>query len=158
VLTAVRQGGRSPAEQVRLVPWDDERNGSRDPDAPWPGRIPPPAPATVLPEPLPVAVYDARGRPVRITSRLALSAAPARLTIADSLPGDSLQPGLAGRPIGSADSTEITEWAGPWPVEERWWAADEGHRLARFQVCLADGRALLLALSAGRWIVEALYD
>ncbi|WP_433282364.1 DNA polymerase Y family protein [Micromonospora sp. CA-244673] len=170
VVTAVLGGGRSPADQVRLVPWGDERLPARPgppplptaepppsaaaperavsirsraaavPVPPWPGRIPPPAPAVVLPTPLPAAVHDAAGEPVVVSARLAVSAAPARLTVG------------AGRPA------EIVGWAGPWPVDERWWAPAEARRRARFQVCLADGAALLLAVEGGQWLVEAIYD
>ncbi|MGV9809570.1 DNA polymerase Y family protein [Micromonospora chersina] len=169
VVTAVLGGGRSPADQVRLVPWGDERLPARPgppplptagppsaaaaperavstrsraavPAPPWPGRIPPPAPAVVLPTPLPAAVHDAAGEPVVVSARLAVSAAPARLTVG------------AGRPA------EITGWVGPWPVDERWWAPAEARRRARFQVCLADGAALLLAVEGGQWLVEAIYD
>ncbi|MGC4895874.1 DNA polymerase Y family protein [Micromonospora sp. DT31] len=187
VVTAVLGGGRSPADQVRLVPWGDERTPGRPgspplpdlppppgsvpavplapvagsasvvvpagggarrragrgraaPEPPWPGRIPPPAPAVVLPAPLPADVRDAAGEPVVVSARLAVSAAPARLTVGD------------GR------AAEITGWAGPWPVDERWWAPAEARRRARFQVCLADGAALLLAVEGGQWLVEAIYD
>ncbi|MEW2329264.1 DNA polymerase Y family protein [Micromonospora chersina] len=187
VVTAVLGGGRSPADQVRLVPWGDERlparpgppplptteqarptelarptepappagagavarsgrrsgaarSGGAAPVPPWPGRIPPPAPAVVLPTPLPAAVHDAAGEPVVVSARLAVSAAPARVTVG------------AGRPA------EIAGWAGPWPVDERWWAPAEARRRARFQVCLADGAALLLAVEGGQWLVEAIYD
>jgi protein ImuB len=138
VRTAVLRGGRSPADQVQLIPWGDEVPAS--PQAPWPGALPAPAPASVLPEALPATVHDARGHPVSVTARLALSAAPARLIVGRDAPA------------------EIVAWAGPWPVDERWWAPGEGRRAARFQVCLDDGRALLLSLSAGRWAVEASYD
>ncbi len=94
----------------------------------------------VLPEPLPAAVYDSTGEPVGVTARLAVSAAPARLA------------------VGTAAGVEIVGWAGPWPVDERWWAPAEARRQARFQVCLVDGTALLLSLTAGRWVVEAIYD
>ncbi|MFD0822429.1 DNA polymerase Y family protein, partial [Micromonospora zhanjiangensis] len=60
--------------------------------------------------------------------------------------------------VGSAAPVEIVGWAGPWPVDERWWAPAEARRRARFQVCLADGTALLLALTGGHWSVEAIYD
>ncbi|MEV4817356.1 DNA polymerase Y family protein [Micromonospora tulbaghiae] len=177
VVTAVLGGGRSPADQVRLVPWGDERvparpgppplpsaaappapapasavvpagsgagrragRGRAAPEPPWPGRIPPPSPAVVLPTPLPADVRDAAGEPVVVSARLAVSAAPARLTVGD------------GRPA------EITGWVGPWPVDERWWAPAEARRRARFQVCLADGAALLLAVEGGQWLVEAIYD
>ncbi|MGW0244741.1 DNA polymerase Y family protein [Micromonospora chalcea] len=177
VVTAVLGGGRSPADQVRLVPWGDERvparpgppplpaagaapgaasapvvvppggragrragRGRAMAEPPWPGRIPPPAPAVVLPAPLAADVRDAAGDPVVVSARLAVSAAPARLTVGD------------GRPA------EITGWAGPWPVDERWWAPAEARRRARFQVSLADGAALLLAVEGGQWLVEAIYD
>ncbi|WP_174536156.1 DNA polymerase Y family protein [Micromonospora chalcea] len=186
VVTAVLGGGRSPADQVRLVPWGDERvparpgppplppapaaslvpgagaapgaasasvvvppgdragrragRGRAVAEPPWPGRIPPPSPAVVLPTPLSADVRDAAGEPVVVSARLAVSAAPTWLTVGD------------GRPA------EITGWAGPWPVDERWWAPAEARRRARFQVCLADGAALLLAVEGGQWLVEAIYD
>jgi protein ImuB len=138
VLMAVLRGGRSAHDQVHLIPWGDERPAAGP--APWPGRLPAPAPATVLPEPAPAAVHDALGQPVTVSARLAPSGAPARLR------------------VGNAAPVEITGWAGPWPLDERWWAPEEARRAARFQVSLADGRALLLAVSAGRWTVEASYD
>jgi protein ImuB len=138
VLTAVLRGGRSPADQVRLVPWSQEREPADR--APWPGQLPAPAPATVLPEPASATVQDAQGRPVTVSARLAVSAAPAWLAV-----GDEPLVGIAG-------------WAGPWPVHERWWAPAEARRLVRFQVRLTDGRALLLARSGGCWTVTAIYD
>ncbi|MET7866055.1 DNA polymerase Y family protein [Micromonospora taraxaci] len=169
VVTAVLGGGRSPADQVRLVPWGDERVPARPGPAPlpgepitsgtdraassgrpadhgggvvppWPGRLPAPAPAVVLPSPLAATVHDAAGEPVVISARLAVSAPPARLV------------------VGAGQPTEIVGWAGPWPVDERWWAPAEARRRARFQVSLAGGAALLLAVEAGQWLVEAIYD
>jgi len=157
VVMAVLGGGRSPVDQVRLVPWGDERVPARpgglapdpvrpdrpagDPvQPPWPGRLPPPAPAIVLPAPLPAEVYDAVGELVTVTARLAVSAAPSRIVIG------------AGPPV------EVTGWVGPWPIDERWWAPAEARRRARFQVALVDGSALLVSLTGGRWVVEAIYD
>ena len=221
VLTAVLGGGRSADDQVRLVPWGDERTPDRpagapatplpalepavvapvDPPAlvaltaspaekeagggevageevageemgggevggrggrkgagkeagrgrqrkrpvpmpPWPGRLPSPAPALVLPQPLPAVVLDADRRPVGVSARLELTGDPAYLLI-----------GAAG-----AGAAEIAGWAGPWPVDERWWAPAEARRRARFQVVLGDGRALLLFLASGHWAIEAIYD
>ncbi|MET8467529.1 DNA polymerase Y family protein, partial [Micromonospora zamorensis] len=99
-----------------------------------------PAPAVVLPSPLAATVHDAAGEAVVISARLAVSAPPARLVVG------------TGRPA------EIVGWVGPWPVDERWWAPAEARRRARFQVCLADGTALLLAVEGGQWLVEAIYD
>ncbi|MGF7239094.1 MAG: DNA polymerase Y family protein, partial [Frankia sp.] len=56
------------------------RNG---PDAmPWPGCLPGPAPATVLPDPRPAVLSDASGAPVGVTGRCAVTAPPARLVVA----------------------------------------------------------------------------
>lgn len=158
VVTAVVGTGRAPSAMVRWVPWGDERTvrrfrgasaekstsaaapDERPPTEPWPGRLSAPSPASVLPELLPAVVYDTTGAPVTVSARLAVSASPAWLA------------------IGTAGPVEITTWAGPWPVDERWWAAVEARRQARFEVCLVDGRALLLSLRAGRWQVEAIYD
>jgi protein ImuB len=197
VVTAVLGGGRSPDDQVRLVPWGDEREPERPaaeqtepipgidtvpllnqamaraeeghrteeghraegftmievgrkkrrgkaarpaPLPPWPGRIPRPTPAVVLAHPLPAAVYDEAGDPVGVSARLELTGAPTTVRI------DRRQP------------VAITGWAGPWPVDERWWAPGEARRRARFQVLLEDGRALLMSLAGGHWLVEAIYD
>ena len=103
VLTAVLGGGRDPSDQVRLVPWGDERVPDRPAEPPWPGRLPAPSPATVLPAPVPAEVTDEAGVPVGMTERFAITGRPARLA-------------LAGRP-----PVEIAAWAGPWPADERWW-------------------------------------
>ena len=52
----------------------------------------------------------------------------------------------------------VVAWAGPWPVDERWWDPPAHRRRARAQVVTADGTARLLALEGGRWWVEATYD
>lgn len=135
VVTPVVGGGRRPADQVRLVPWGDERTPALPAERPWPGHLPAPAPALVFPEPAPVEVHDAAGEPVSVTGRHLVTAAPARV-----------------------GPTEVLTWAGPWPADERWWDSAESRRCARMQVCLVDGRALLLILTDGRWRVEAEYD
>ncbi|HEY8532838.1 MAG TPA: DNA polymerase Y family protein [Micromonospora sp.] len=140
VVTAVLGGGRSPGDQVRLVPWGDERSPARPSTPPWPGRLPPPAPALVLPTPLPAAVYDTTGAPLAVTARLELSGTPARVEVSGEEP------------------VAVVSWSGPWPLDERWWAPEEARRRARLQVGLADGTALLLSLATGRWWVEAVYD
>jgi protein ImuB len=140
VVTAVVGGGRGPGDQVRLVPWGDERVPGRAADQPWPGRLPAPSPATVLPRPLRAEVTDAGGAPVGVTGRFVVTADPARLA-------------LAGR-----DPVEVTAWAGPWPADERWWDPDTAARRARFQLVGADGSAWLATLESGRWWIEASYD
>jgi protein ImuB len=52
----------------------------------------------------------------------------------------------------------VVAWAGPWPLDERWWDPAAARRRARFQIVTADGLARLLTLEGGRWSVEATYD
>ncbi len=91
-------GGRSPAEQVTLVPFGDAADPRYPAGRPWPGRLPAPAPAA------------------------------------------------------------ITSWAGPWPVDERWWRPASACRKARFQLVTGDGSAWLATVQNGRWLIEAGYD
>jgi protein ImuB len=142
------RGGRSPVEQVALVPaaavdLGEDRPAARPPTAApapgrevpaWPGALPAPSPA-VLDAAGALDVLDTAGRAVGVDGRGALSGAPVR---------------VAG--------SEVVAWAGPWPVEERWWDPGRHRRQARLQVLTADGVARLLALEGGRWRAEALYD
>jgi len=188
VLTAVHSGGRDPAERATLVPWGDPREPARSGGGPspapllvdarpglavgrgdpialgpapahvvapprrkrgmgpeagetavWPGRIPGPAPASVPTEPRPVQVVDAAGVTVVVSGRGLLDRAPARVA-------------WEGR------WSDITGWAGPWPVEQRWWDPAAAVRKARLQLTTADGCALLVSCAAGSWTVDAIYD
>lgn len=140
VTTAVLVGGRGPAEQIRLIPWGDSRELSESrvtaKEVPaWPGRVPAPAPATVPARPAPATVVDAAGRPVEVSGRGFLTAAPARL-----------------------DGVPIIGWAGPWPADERWWDPATHRRRARFQMQTGDGAAYLVSREANQWWIEATYD
>ncbi|NQV06204.1 DNA polymerase Y family protein [bacterium] len=67
VLTARQQGGRNPAEQVRWHRWgEDAPAAEHDLAAPWPGRLPGPAPVLVPPVPRPLEVEWDGGFPVRV--------------------------------------------------------------------------------------------
>ncbi len=140
VLTAVLGGGRGPEDQVRLVPWGDRRTPDRPAEPPWPGRLPAPSPATVLPDPIPVEVTDSAGVPVRVTDRFAVTGSPARLAI-------------AGRP-----PVEIASWTGPWSADERWWDPATATHRARFQLVGTDGTAWLVTRDHTTWHLEGTYD
>jgi protein ImuB len=124
--------------------------GSSATEAPWPGRVPAPAPATVHARLLTAELLDDEGAVVTVTRRGALgpdSGPPARLWV-----------GGFGRGRVPAWAT-VAAWAGPWPAEERWWdRSGAAVRLDRFQVVTGDGRAYLLVLVDGQWWVEATYD
>ncbi|WP_343063995.1 DNA polymerase Y family protein [Haloechinothrix aidingensis] len=143
VCTPVLTGGRGPAERVEFVSWGSSP-GKPGEQAPWPGRLPAPSPTTVPARPVPAAVLDDERRPVSLTARGALTSRPHSVAVEDGV------------------ARNITGWAGPWPVDERWWdSAAEGRR-ARIQVVTTgDGPALLLLLrehGKPRWIVEGVYD
>jgi protein ImuB len=89
-------------------------------------------------------LLDVDGNPVRVTSRGLFSADPSRLAA----------PGRDGR---------LSWWAGPWPVDERWWDPDQAKagRTARAQVLVGDderSQALLLCYRQRRWYVEGIYE
>ena len=147
VTVAERRGGRGPGEQVALVPVSAVDLASPRPAArdgwvaePWPGRVPPPAPALVPAEPVLVQLLDGTGAPVGVTGRGALTAEPVALRVRE------------------ADPVAVEAWAGPWPADERWWDPAGHRRRARLQVVTADGAARLVTLEAGAWSVEATYD
>jgi protein ImuB len=158
VVTAVPQGGRTPGERVRWVPWGDPREPARLLDAvpapganvrevpPWPGAIPAPAPARVFEPPPPAELLDAAGEVVTVSGRGDPSAPPARLRCA-------ALPGRGG---------EIAAWAGPWAHDARWWDRRARTRRAYWQVLVAapDGErvACLVAVTAGHAALEAIYD
>ena len=150
VLVAALQGGRDVRDQVHLVPWGDAQTPPRAADRPWPGRLPEPAPATVLVEPARVEVLDVGGLAVRVDARLAMSAPPVAVRWAVDPRGTA--------PLGPDGGPHpVVAWAGPWPMVERWWS-ETPRRRVHLQVALADGRALLLACTGGAWTCEAIYD
>lgn len=134
-------GGRSPRERQVFVPWGDEPVAEHPADRPWPGRLPPPAPATVYPHPRPARVVGAGGRPVGVTARGALTDVPACFCATEA-----------------GELAPVQAWAGPWPVDERWWDEHVARRVARFQVVGVDGSAWLLTVEGSRWWTEARYD
>jgi protein ImuB len=138
VVTAVPAGGRHPVEDVTLVPWGEPREPQ--PALPWPGRVPGPPPALVHAIPEPADVLDTEGETVTVSGRGLVSAAPARLT------------------IDGEQTVDVTAWAGPWPIEERWWDPHRARRVARMQIVANSGQAYSLICEAGLWSVEATYD
>jgi protein ImuB len=111
-------------------------------------------------------VLDAQGAGIVVDDRGALSAPPAQFSASGS-----------GREL-----RRITAWAGPWPIDERWWDTETHRRAHRFQVVDAAGMGWLLVLETstgstastgttgstgstastgspeGQWWAEARYD
>ena len=203
VTVPVWRGGREPARHYELVPAVDRLEvdtdaplqtakqrrprasgvtaslGIRDPREtpavpPWPGQLPKPSPSQLFIPAEACTVEDDSGRPVSVSGRGFVSAAPAVLA-RNHLAGNHLlgthlagnhQPGnhpgnhlLGNRPgnhPGNQRRVRVAAWAGPWPLEERWWEAG-GRRRARFQLVTEDGIAYLAAVEAGQWWLDATY-
>ncbi len=148
VLVPVAQGGRDPRDRVRLVAWGDEAVPLRPTGAPWPGRIPPPLPATVPADPFSVQVLDDAGQVVRMGERGQLTGHPAWVVGVPGTRGARSGGGAQGTGAAAAPSVRVEAWAGPWPVTERWWS-DQPRRRAYLQVVLAEGPGVLVAVDTG---------
>ncbi len=144
-------GGRRPTDTGRRMPLFDAateaqahpkraKKKAKAAEAPWSGRLPAPSPAVVLAQPEPITVTDCGGAPVTVGGRGEVSAPPWHMT-------DS-----------AGHCRAVLAWAGPWPLDERWWRPSARRRQARFQVILDDGSAHLCVLENGRWWREATYD
>jgi protein ImuB len=106
----------------------------------------------LLDPPRPARVIDDAGRPVLVTERGAVPHPPARFALGNE------------RPVA------VESWAGPWPVDERWWSAESARHVVRCQLVDVRGRAYLVSgtmppaadpSGAGgqpSWQVEAIYD
>jgi protein ImuB len=137
VLVASLRGGRAPEDRATLVPWGSPVSEVRD-DAPWPGQLRAPSPATSLRTPARVQLRDEQDQAVRMGSRGLFSTSPRALVLANQVRRD------------------VTWFAGPWPSVERWWGL--GRRRAHVQLVLASGEAVLLVAESGRWWLVGIYD
>jgi protein ImuB len=141
------RGSRDPTTQVALIPAEAvdltaERPGvgRERVEGPWPGALPAPSPAWVHHDPVAAELVDADEEPVTVSARGTLSAPPMRVSVDGNL------------------WQEVVAWAGPWPLEERWWDTARRRRRARLQLVTSDGQARLATLERGKWQVEATYD
>lgn len=144
VVTAVPQGGRTPAERVRWVPWGEPRepevftNGEQPA---WPGAIPGPAPARVLDPPIDATLLDAHGHAVVLSGRGEPSAPPAVLR-------------CRALPRGGG---AVSAWAGPWAQDVRWWDRRARARRVCWHVVVEEV-ACLVRVERGRATLDAIYD
>jgi protein ImuB len=130
-------------ERLRPQPRDGGDSGAGGGVAgragPWPGSLPAPSPSIIPGEPQRAELLDDAGRPVAVSGRGELTAAPATLV------------------VGGRSPVMVTGWAGPWPLDERWWEPAAHRRLARFQIVTADGAAHLVLAEHRAWWVAATY-
>ncbi|MFD7842127.1 DNA polymerase Y family protein [Nocardia sp. NPDC059764] len=145
VRMGVLSGGRGPEERITMVTLGDEPVPANDPAQPWPGRLPEPAPALVLTHHPEVRLEGVDGSPVWVSDRGMFTADPVQLHWGSS-------------------SWRLSGWAGPWPVDDRWWThrfEDGFAARAQVQLDAEDAtrlRALLLIGYDNVWHVEGLYE
>lgn len=143
VAQAVTASGHSWADRQKRIAWGDHSPASaEETTGGWAGQLPTPSPATVFSPPLPVEVRDGAGAPVvTLPVGAGLSAAPRWI--------------LSGQ-----SERQITAWAGPWPVMERWWDAAHSRFHHRIQLLDERGVGWLVSSDEGStaWVVEARYD
>lgn len=144
VLVPELKGGRGPGDQFRLICADGVDLLSRNPNplamqAPWPGTIPAPSPAVIYHNRPPVRLMDAADQSLKVV--------------------DQCLSGVAHRLLVKGGKwANVTGWAGPWPVTERWWDKAAARELSRLQVTCSDDRAYLIAYDQGEWCLEGRYD
>jgi len=155
VVTAVPAGGRLPSERVQWVPWGEARDAAvdrvtRDPDAPWPGAVPGPAPARVLDPPAPAELLDVTGAVVVVTGRGEVSRAPSMLRCGALVGGGGV----------------IVGCAGPWAHDIHWWDGGRSRRRVVWQLVVrapgaddtgAADVACLVTVDRGQARLEAVY-
>ena len=138
VVVPAATGGRLPGDAFAWVPavtadLAEPAQRLTPPEGPWPGSLPSPSPAVVHAEPAAIEVRDKDGIPVMVTGRGAVSAVPATVQRTTRNP------------------ETVVAWAGPWPLEERWWDTTRARRSARFQLLTESGSLLLVSLERQRW-------
>lgn len=158
VQVAKWQGGRDLLDSYELVSATHAQTGAsassgEQSAAPrWRGAVPNPSPSVVYAEPVQVQINDQFGKLLSVSARHELSASPVVVII-------------------GATHYRVNSWAGPWPVEERWWDSARSRRLVRLQlVCekiapeetLTNSTSQVLAMLAilehGEWTVAAIYS
>jgi protein ImuB len=140
VLTGALGGGRLLEDRQVLVPWGDPVP-DRDRAAPWPGHLPPPLPGTVFAPPRSAAVLAGSGELLGLDDRGLITAEPALLVLP-----------------GRREPLAIVAWAGPWPIDEKWWDPAHARAASRFHLLDDEGTAWLVLLDDQGWSVEARYD
>ncbi|MDO5700381.1 MAG: hypothetical protein Q4P36_02785 [Bowdeniella nasicola] len=144
VYVVLPQGGRDPRGRALVRPAIASTTVARTEAGPWCGALPGPAPTTVLDRRIAVTLRDANGCDIPARAgELGWMESPRHYRLAAP---------LAGVPREG----EVLEWAGPWPMHERWW---RGHGVRVYlQLVLAQAPPLLIVGIADTWRVEGSYD
>ena len=139
-------GGRTAARRHAEIAWGEHSpDDGRRSALPWPGAIPEPGPSRVHAEPVDIWLDGRCGHRLAVTGE-------AELTCAGGCADP--EPGLLRSAKGLAT---IRDYAGPWPIDERWWDPSGRSRRAYLQIVL-DGAAALVYCEGGTWHEEGRYE
>lgn len=137
-------GGRMLHERQSFSPFGQAGpdHATRRLEQPWPDSVPGPAPSMVFRQAQPIWVLTDRESTLAVSDRGVLTGSPTWV----QLPGSHQRRG-------------ISAWAGPWPVNQRWWrrALTDQRPLHRFQLVDDRQEAWLVLGVGGDWWAEARY-
>lgn len=132
----LRSGGRTVCEQYKLIPLG---HSAVEDCRPWPGRIPEPHPSRVHEKALPCELFDSAGHVLRVNAN-----------------GGFFCEALCDDVFPDQTSTEeITQYAGPWIIEQEWWNRG-GIRRAYAQI-VTETAGRLVFCERGTWKEEGIY-
>lgn len=144
VLVGSVVGGRMLHERQSFSPFGQATpdRAVRRLEQPWPDTVPGPAPSVVFQEAQAMRVLTEHGTSLSVSDRGVLT----------GVPTTAQWPGR--------EASRISAWAGPWPVNGRWWrrAQTDQKPLHRFQLVDDHQQAWLVLHAAGQWWAEARYD
>ncbi len=146
VLRPCLSGGRSLSEAASLLPFDEKtitrpkRSTKLTDDPPWPGSLMGLYPTCVYDRPLEVTILGSLGQFISINDRGVLTEDPYEV----------LMP--------SGVRLTISNFIGPWIVEERWWTPKRQRYARMLMELLEDATVHLFCRKNQRWFLEATYD
>lgn len=148
VLALRPRGGHTYQERIGQHWWDtDQTHTAADTAAGWPGKLPSPAPATLLTPAWDLNVVDHHLVPITFNNRLGMSGTPHAIHKTDP----------NWKTIQPPPYDPISNWAGPWPIRTGWWTPTRQHCMY-LQLIPETGPALLVVFRAGKWQCEGIYD
>jgi protein ImuB len=146
ITVPVWRGGRDvsiyDAVDVSQCDLHDDNSRAVSKSVDWNGGVPSPRPVMLCSSPVTVTLCDSSTHNIVVTGRHELSADPQYVCFSDGT------------------SWNVVAWAGPWPVEERWWDPQRWRRHARLQVLASNGKetvAWLLSVESRQWKIMAVY-
>ncbi|MDO5050039.1 MAG: DNA polymerase Y family protein [Actinomycetaceae bacterium] len=132
--------------------WAD--HASFQPERQWVGAMEGRSPATVLEEPIPIALFDESGQAVKLRIDATLDATPRSVTLEHE--EEAVWEFLN---LVKGEEIWIEQVRGPWPVLGRWWDSEAGMAGARAWLIIwpSNTPQMLIGWFSGRWMLVAMW-